>query len=148
MVLMRTTPSRNGRTGFGLLWLSVLVIALDQLTKWYFVNRLDLHERVTVIPNLFDWTLAYNKGVAFSMFNQGLAWQRYGLAFFALTVAIIFAVWMSRLPRHEPKRRQVSGRRTTKRRCSRTHLPQSSPRATATRYSRLATSSSSRRRTR
>ena len=101
MVLMRALPDRNPRTGFKWLWLSALVIVLDQLTKWWFVTNLSLHERVPVIPNLFDWTLAYNKGVAFSMFNQGLAWQRYGLAFFALTVAIVFAIWMSRLPRHE-----------------------------------------------
>ena len=89
------------RTGFRWFWLSALVIALDQLTKWYFVTRLALHERITIIPGLFDWTLAYNKGVAFSMFNQGHVWQRYGLAFFALTVAIAFAIWMTRLPRRE-----------------------------------------------
>ena len=86
----------------GLRWLglSAVVIMLDQITKSMVLAKLSLHERVPLLPFL-DWTLAYNKGVAFSLFNQGMAWQRWGLASFAILIASVFVVWLARLPRHD-----------------------------------------------
>lgn len=86
----------------GLRWLglSALVVMLDQITKAMVLASLSLHERVPLLPFL-DWTLAYNKGVAFSLFNDGAAWQRYGLSAFAVLIAGVFAVWMARLPRRD-----------------------------------------------
>ena len=89
------------RAGFGWLWLSAVVVAADQLTKWIATSSMSMHERIAVLPGLFDWTLTYNRGVAFSLFNDGQGWQRFGLSAFAIVVAAGFTYWMAHLPKHE-----------------------------------------------
>ena len=42
-----------------------LVIALDQLTKYWVSSSLQLYERIHLLPVL-DLTLAFNEGAAFS----------------------------------------------------------------------------------
>ncbi len=83
------------------LLLSLAIIVLDQASKLVVLEHLSLHERVTVIAGLFDWTLRYNEGVAFSMLVNGPDWQRYGLSVFALVVAGVFTAWLLRLPKGE-----------------------------------------------
>lgn len=95
---MATTTSK---AGLHWLWLSALVIVLDQWSKWIALGALRRYERVPLIEGFWDWTLTYNEGVAFSLFNDGPAWTRYGLSAFALVVAGMFIVWLARLPRDE-----------------------------------------------
>ena len=93
--------TRGSWAGLRWLWLSALVIALDQYTKWLALGALREFERVAVIEGFWDWTLTYNEGVAFSLFNDGPAWTRYGLSAFAVVVSAVFTVWLARLPRGE-----------------------------------------------
>ena len=80
------------------LWLSVGVVALDQVTK-FLVNRfLDLYERVEVLPVL-DFTLLHNTGAAFSMLANASGWQRGFFITLASVVSIVLVVWLWRLPR-------------------------------------------------
>jgi signal peptidase II len=97
-------PRRDLLGVAGLLrWLSLsaLVVVLDQWTKWIAVAHLSYGERIPVIAGYFDWTMAHNTGVAFSMFADGAAWQRWGLSGFAVVVSIGFAIALARLQRHE-----------------------------------------------
>ena len=71
------------------LWLSVLVIAADQITKHWFVANLEMYEQIVVIPDLFSWTLAYNRGAAFSFLANESGWQRWFFAVIAVAVSII-----------------------------------------------------------
>jgi signal peptidase II len=48
------------------LWLSAIIVALDQVTKFLVVRFLDLYERVEVLP-ILDFTYVRNTGAAFSM---------------------------------------------------------------------------------
>jgi hypothetical protein len=48
-----------------------------------------------------QWTLAHNLGVAFSLFNDGHVWQRWGLAGFALLVSQFLLRWLLKLGAHE-----------------------------------------------
>jgi len=89
------------RVGLRWLLLSLVIVVADQLTKAMATAELVLHKPVAVVPGLFNWTLAHNYGVAFSIFNDGPGWQRYGLSAFALAVSAVFTVWLLRLPRHE-----------------------------------------------
>ncbi|MBK7044083.1 MAG: signal peptidase II [Rhodanobacteraceae bacterium] len=97
-----TGSDRLGVAGL-LRWLSLstVIVLLDQISKWYAVQHLGYGERVTVIAGYFDWTMAHNTGVAFSMFADGEHWQRWGLSGFAVLVGIGFAIVLARLPRHE-----------------------------------------------
>jgi len=79
------------------LWLSLLVIVLDQATKFYFESSLTLYQRIAVIPDLFSWTLAYNTGAAFSFLATESGWQRWLFAAIALSVSLVLVVWLKRL---------------------------------------------------
>lgn len=81
------------------LWLSALVIVLDQASKLYFEGALQLYQQVAVIPDLFSWTLAYNTGAAFSFLAEHSGWQRWLFALIAAVVSTALVVWLKRLPR-------------------------------------------------
>lgn len=88
----------TGRLGkLGWLWLSVLIIALDQVSKLYFENTLNLYQQIVIIPDLFSWTLAYNTGAAFSFLADAGGWQRWFFAAVALAVSVMLLVWMKGL---------------------------------------------------
>ena len=96
------TPAQvHERAGMRWLLLSLAIVVVDQLTKAVATAELVLHQPVPVIQGFFNWTLAHNYGVAFSIFNDGPGWQRYGLSAFALAVSTAFTIWLLRLPRHE-----------------------------------------------
>ena len=51
-------------------WILVLVIVIsDQVTKALVRRALDLHESLTIIPDLLALTRVHNSGAAFGMFN-------------------------------------------------------------------------------
>jgi signal peptidase II len=76
-----TPPSR--RTLWAMLpWigLSLLVVTLDQLSKWVVVENLRLGERVDVLP-FFSWVRWQNDGAAFSLLSgSGGRWFFVALA--------------------------------------------------------------------
>ena len=69
------------------LWLSVLVIVLDQATKHWFEANFSLYQKADVIPGYFAWTLAYNTGAAFSFLADHDGWQRWLFAAIAIGVS-------------------------------------------------------------
>lgn len=83
------------------LWLSGLVILLDQVTKVFANRLLTLHEQIPVIPGFFNWTLAYNEGAAFSFLSEAGGWQRWFFTALALIISIVIIVWIKRLAAHE-----------------------------------------------
>jgi signal peptidase II len=91
--------SRFGRLSW--LWLSVLVLVIDQASKYYFENRLELYEQIVVIPDYFSWMLAYNTGAAFSFLADSSGWQRWLFALIAIVVSVVLVVWLTRLGRNE-----------------------------------------------
>ena len=52
---------------FHYLTISLAIIAFDALTKWLVAARIDLHESITVIPNLFEIVHVRNTGAAFGI---------------------------------------------------------------------------------
>ena len=54
----------------------LLIVALDQWTKYLAVDRLANYHVFVIIPNLFDFSLVYNRGAAFGMGNQWPEWLR------------------------------------------------------------------------
>ena len=51
------------------IWLPAVVVAADQLTKYLVRRSLPLHESVSVLPGLLDFTHVRNTGAAFGMLN-------------------------------------------------------------------------------
>lgn len=91
----------QGLRGLGWLGISTLVFGLDQWTKFVALSTLELHRPVPFIDGFWNWMLARNYGVAFSLFDNQAGWQRYGLSTFALLVALVFVVWLTRVPARE-----------------------------------------------
>lgn len=77
------------------LWLSVLVIGCDQLTKALIVAHLELFERHEVVP-LLEITRLHNLGAAFSFLNDAGGWQRYLFVVLGLAVSGGIVYWLSR----------------------------------------------------
>lgn len=51
------------------IWVPVVVVALDQITKAMVRAMLPLHESATIIPGLLDFTHVRNTGAAFGFLN-------------------------------------------------------------------------------
>ncbi|MCG8488495.1 MAG: signal peptidase II [Candidatus Thiodiazotropha sp.] len=82
------------------LWLSFVVIVLDQLTKQLADRMLTLYEPVYVLP-IFDLTLLYNKGAAFSFLSDQGGWQRWFFTVLAIVVTTVLTIWLWRLKQQE-----------------------------------------------
>ena len=82
------------------LWLSLVVIVLDQASKQFAESLLTLYESVRVLP-FFDFTLLYNKGAAFSFLSDQSGWQRWFFIVLAIVVCVVLVGWLWRLKREE-----------------------------------------------
>lgn len=75
------------------LWLSSVVIGLDQLTKFFADTLLDPYQALPVTP-FFNLTLMYNKGAAFSFLSEAGGWQRWFFIVLALGVTGVLIAWL------------------------------------------------------
>ncbi|WP_019557669.1 signal peptidase II [Thiomicrorhabdus arctica] len=85
-------------TALNSLWIAILIIVFDQLTKFWAVSTLTFAEPVAVMPYL-NWTLAYNDGAAFSFLAEMGGWQRWVFGGLALVVSTVLILWLRKLPK-------------------------------------------------
>ncbi len=83
------------------LWLSAVVIALDQLSKWLAETQLVLQQPHALLPSL-NLTLMYNTGAAFSFLSDAGGWQRWLFTGLAVAVSVGLVIWLARLPARQP----------------------------------------------
>jgi signal peptidase II len=81
-------------------WISIIVIILDQITKIYADQVLQYGQPVSVMP-MFNFTLLYNMGAAFSFLSDAGGWQRWFFIFLSSTISIVLIVWIYKLQVHE-----------------------------------------------
>ena len=74
------------RRFWGWLELAATVIALDQLSKWIVLSKMQFGETIYVAP-FWNWVLVYNKGAAFSFLADQEGWQRWFFTVLALGVS-------------------------------------------------------------
>lgn len=82
------------------LWLSVLIVILDQITKTIASHNLNLHESLALLPGL-NFTLMHNTGAAFSILSQAGGWQRWFFIVLAVVISGVIIVWLKNLPPHK-----------------------------------------------
>lgn len=78
------------------LWLSVAVLALDQVTKLWADSALALHRPLELLPFL-NLTLMHNTGAAFSFLADAAGWQRWFFIVVAVAVCAVLFLWLRRL---------------------------------------------------
>jgi len=78
-------------------WLVValVVVVLDQISKWAVLAHFAETERLPIIPGFFDLTLYFNEGAAFSFLADAAGWQRWFFTIFG-AVAACFIIYLLR----------------------------------------------------
>ena len=52
-------------------YLSVLIVVLDQLTKFIVHSTMNLYDSIQVVPYLLNFTYIRNEGIAFGIYFEG-----------------------------------------------------------------------------
>ncbi len=99
------------------LWVTFVVIFLDQITKWmadaqinYSTSIIKIDgvakelvtqvEVIPVIPHL-NWSFAYNYGAAFNFLGDQGGWQRWFFVILSAVVSVVILIWLARLKKGE-----------------------------------------------
>jgi len=75
---------------------SVVVILLDQVTKYFAEARLIYAEPMAVLPS-FNLTLLYNRGAAFSFLSDAGGWQRWFFVTVSFLASVALVIWLRKL---------------------------------------------------
>ena len=81
-------------------WIAGAIFALDQLTKLWVVQLMDLKSllRIEVIPPYLNFHMAWNYGINFGLLAGEAALTRWVLIAVALGIVLFVVVWMRREP--------------------------------------------------
>lgn len=85
------------------LWITVILLILDQVTKIWADNNLGPvygGPIIEVMPH-FDLNLAYNYGAAFSFLGDAGGWQRWFFTAIAVAISVVLLVWMYKTPKSQ-----------------------------------------------
>lgn len=83
------------------LWLSLVIVVLDQVSKLWVMEALRPYETRPVIEGFFNLVLAFNTGAAFSFLSDAGGWQRWLFSILAVIVTAVLMTWLSRLDPRE-----------------------------------------------
>ena len=89
----------NGSRAFMWYALALIIIVIDQWTKWLAETKLTFHDPVTVIEPFLNWTLAYNYGAAFSFLADAGGWQKWFFSGLALAMSLFLLIYLVKVPR-------------------------------------------------
>ena len=69
---------------------SLAILLLDQITKWGILRTLDIHESITVVSGFFNLVHVRNRGMAFGFLNRAGG----DLPFYFLVFATVGAIFL------------------------------------------------------
>jgi signal peptidase II len=78
------------------LWISAVVVVLDQTSKWMALKHLVRHVEVPLLPFL-NLTLVYNTGAAFGFLSGASGWQNVFFIVVAIVASAIVVVMLRKL---------------------------------------------------
>jgi signal peptidase II len=80
------------------LGVAVLLVVLDQLSKWWVVGHFMESPRPVELTSFFNLVMVWNQGVTFGVGND-VAWGRWLFAALALVIVAILFSWLRRAVR-------------------------------------------------
>src|SRR5436190_24000662 len=83
-------------SGIRWMWISLLVIVFDQLSKLWIERAMALGDSFAVLPVL-DIVRAHNTGAAFSFLADAGGWQRWAFTALAVGISIALVFWLRKL---------------------------------------------------
>lgn len=87
----------KGRSGLVWLVLSIVLLTLDQITKWVVSTEMSLYQTIDILP-VFNFTYVHNYGAAFSFLSEAGGWQKYFFSIIAITISVLLIYWLKKLP--------------------------------------------------
>src|SRR3990167_5351446 len=91
---------RRHKTAMIWLWLSTLIIIVDQISKYVVLRNLQVGEPYVFLPFL-NINVNFNRGAAFSFLDSAGGWQVYFFMIVSLGVALFLLVGLIRTKRSE-----------------------------------------------
>ena len=85
-------------SGFRWIWLTLVFLVLDQITKYWVAGSMDLSQSIKVTA-FFNITYVHNLGAAFSFLADQPGWQRWFFAAIATIASVIFVIWLAKTPK-------------------------------------------------
>lgn len=82
-------------TGLRWLWLTLVCLIIDQVTKQWVAGTFEYHETLVVLP-IFNITYVHNLGAAFSFLADQGGWQRWFFTAIAAIASIVFIIWLAK----------------------------------------------------
>lgn len=86
--------------------ISLLILLLDQLSKWLVVSHFNRGELYPILP-MVHIALTYNHGIAFSWFDASALWVRQLLSVISITI-VAFLLYMQHTTAHHQWRIQLA----------------------------------------
>ena len=91
---MMTSITRQGWIAYAI---AAVTVGLDQLSKLWILNGLNLPVRGTVIlPGPVDLTMVWNRGMSFGLLSGHAEWGRWLLTGFSTVVVVVLALWAAK----------------------------------------------------
>jgi len=87
-------------TGLSWLWLTLIFLIVDQVTKHQVAGSMELYQSIEVL-SFFNITYVHNPGAAFSFLADQGGWQRWFFTAIAAIASIIFVVWLAKTPKQQ-----------------------------------------------
>jgi signal peptidase II len=87
-------------SGLSWLWLTLLCLIVDQISKHQVVGSMELYQSIEVF-SFFHITYVHNLGAAFSFLADQGGWQRWFFTTVAAIASIVFIVWLAKTPKEQ-----------------------------------------------
>lgn len=85
------------KTSLHWVWLSIIVIAIDQLLKYLVVQNIEYNSIFRLLPFL-NFTLEYNTGAAYGFLGEFGSLASLFFICTAVVISLLLCVWLYRLP--------------------------------------------------
>jgi signal peptidase II len=87
-----------GRVRLGIA-LAIAVFCLDQLSKWWMLERVMQPPRLIEVTPFFNLVMGWNRGVSFGLFNTDSPLNDWLLPLVAVVIVGVLGVWLMRVDR-------------------------------------------------
>ncbi|MBE0362643.1 signal peptidase II [Pseudoalteromonas ulvae UL12] len=87
----------DNKSGLIWLWVTVVLLILDQVTKYVVSTQMQLYQSIELLP-VFNLTYVHNYGAAFSFLSEAGGWQRWFFSIIAISISILLTYWLKKLP--------------------------------------------------
>jgi signal peptidase II len=79
--------------------IAVVILVLDQASKWWIVTSVMAPPREIAVTPFFNLVMVWNRGVTFGLFGDAPDTARWFLAALSLIIVVVLGVWLTRAAR-------------------------------------------------